>query len=198
MTSLAGYFSTQTISWLKKKRPDIPETKWRELAKDYAGWMGNEDYNSLKWDNSSALDPTEGGYPWDNFKVSVFETEWMDTDTKRNLKIKSVYGRETVRELDFDEEVKPLSKKQKERGADQKEEKIFIRRYYQCSWIVGTDIAFDCGPVNMLPRPNLTRPVGTFHVERMPQGGIIERLVPFLDQLMITWPLLPLAIGDIH
>lgn len=183
----AGYFSAQTISWLKKKRPDIPENKWRELARDYAGWWGNGDYDSQKWDSASALDASIGGFPWDNFKVCVFEAEWMDTDTKRNLKIKSVYGRETVRELDFDEEVKPLSKKQKERGADQNEEKIYIRRYYQCSWIVGSEIAFDYGPVNMLPRPNLTRPIGTFHVERMPQGGIIERLVPFLDQLMITW-----------
>lgn len=183
----AGYFSTQTISWLKKKRPDIPELKWREMAKDYAGWMGNDDINVLKWDMGSMIDPGQESYPWDNFKVCVFEAEWMDTDTKKNLRIKSVYGRETIRELDFDEEVKPLSKKQIERGADQKEERIYIRRYRQCSWVVGTDIAFDFGPVNMSPRPNLTRPVGTFHVEQMPQGGIIERLIPFLDQLMITW-----------
>jgi hypothetical protein len=147
--------------------------------------MGNAD--DVKWDMTSMIDPSAQGYPWDNFKVCVFDAEWMDTDTKRNLKIKSVYGRDTVRELDFDEEVKPLSKKQKERGADQKEERIFIRRYYQCSWIVGSEVAFDFGPINMLPRPNMTRPVGTFHVEQMPQGGIIERLIPFLDHLMITW-----------
>jgi hypothetical protein len=183
----AGYFSAQPISWLKKKRPDIPETKWREMAASYAGWYGNGAEVTLNWDMTSRIDPAGDGYPWDNFKVCVFEAEWMDTDIKKNLRYKSVYGRETIRELDFAEEVKPLSKKQIDKGADQKEEKIFIRRYYQCSWIVGTEVAFDCGPINMLPRPNLTRPVGTFHVEQMPQGGIIERLVPFLDQLMITW-----------
>jgi hypothetical protein len=183
----AGYFSAQTISWLKKKRPDIPEEQWMALALDYSGWYGNDGVNKADWERPSMLDPSDSGFPWDNFKVSVFEAEWMDTDTKRNLKIKSVYGRDTVKELDFEEEVKPLSKKQVDRGADQKEEKIYIRRYYQCSWIVGSEIAFDFGPINMLPRPNMTRPIGTFHVEQMPQGGIIERLIPFLDHLMITW-----------
>jgi hypothetical protein len=183
----AGYYSAQTISWLKKKRPDITEIQWRDLARDYAGYEGNEQVSATEWDVASMLDPSEAGYPWDNFKVLVFEAEWMDTDTKRNLKIKSVYGRDTVRELDFDETVKPLSKKQIEKGAEQKEEKIFIRRYRQCSWVVGSEIIFDDGPINMLPRPNMTRPVGTYHVEQMPQGGIIERLIPFLDQLMITW-----------
>jgi hypothetical protein len=184
----AGYFSAQTISWLKKKRPDITEQRWRELALNYAGWFGNEKSDQLSWSRDSMLDASETGYPWDEFKVCIFECEWMDTDLKRNLKIKSVYGRDTVRELDFDEVVKPLSKKQIERGAEQNEEKVYIRRYRQCSWVVGADdIAFDFGPVNMLPRPNMTKPKGTFHVEQMPQGGIIERLVPFLDNLQITW-----------
>ena len=52
---------------------------------------------------------------------------------------------------------------------------------------MGTEICFDYGPVNMVPRPNMSKPKGTFHVEQLPQGGIIERLVPFLDQLQITW-----------
>ena len=182
----AGYFSAMTISQLKKKCPNIPEQKWRDLASQYTGYMNN---GSTQWNDpiDNYYNKIDDRWPWDSFKVCVFEAEWMDSDIKRNLKIKSVYNRETIRELDFDEEVRPLSKKQIERGAAQTEEKIIIRRYYQCSWVVDSDIVFDNGPINMAPRPTLSKPIGTYHVEQLPQMGIIRQLRPFLDQLQITW-----------
>lgn len=180
-----GYFSEWTISNLRHKLPEIEEEKWKELAHDNLGRYGNP---SSDWGSFySDLDPASGTYGYDNFKIPVFEAEWIDTDTHKRLHYKSKYGRKSIIPLDYDSEVKPLTESQKKAGASQEVKSVCKRQPYQCSWVVGTEYVFDYGPIKMAAREGYSKPQLTFHVEQLLQPSIIRRLRPILDQIVLIW-----------
>ncbi len=181
----AGYYSYWTISNLKKKLPRVPEDKWKELAKASIGVYGNPtgDFES----RYSKLDPSTWVYGYDGFKVPVLETEWIDVDYKRSIWYKSKYGRKSIIDIEYDTEVKDLSEGLKKAGATQEVKNLAVRQVRQCSWVIGTDYCFDWGVVKMASRENYSKPQLTFHVEQLLQPSIIERLIPILDQIEITF-----------
>lgn len=176
----AGYFRVKPISELKLKRSDIPEEKWRELAKKNMGLYGNPSDVS-RFDNYYSV-YAESSYPYDDFKVSVFECEWIDTDYYKSLEYTSVYGRTTYHRLDYDSEVKELSEKQKKKGAKQKVIKVPKRVVRECKWVVGSDITYDWGLVHMPGKPSLR-----IKVEVIPGKSIIEQLIFIADEFMKGW-----------
>lgn len=184
----AGYFSYWTISNLRNKRPDVPEVQWQNLAKAVYTLYGNP---RDRWQNYySELDPTTGTYRYDGFKVPIFEVEWMDTDTQKRLYYKSVRGRESIIDLDYDSQVKPLSKDKVDAGASQEIKPIFKRVLRQCFWVINTDYVFDYGIVNMASREGMSKAQLTFHVEQLLQPSLIKRMIPILDQisqLFLRW-----------
>jgi hypothetical protein len=181
----AGYFTFWTISNLRNKLPDVTETQWKKLGHDCYGSYGNPGDH---WDaRYSELDPDTGVYGYDGFKVPVFESEWIDTDTDKKLYYTSFRGRKSIIDLGYDTEVKPISEEQTKAGATQVVKNIFIRQPYQCSWVIGTDYCFDWGPVDMASRKGYSKPQLTFHVEQLLQPSIIKRLKPILDQIVLTW-----------
>ena len=181
----AGYFSYWTISNLRNKLPDVKEEEWKKLASGAVGVYGNpgSDWSSYY----SELDPTSNSYRYDGFKVPIFDAEWMDTDTSKRLYYKSFRGRESVIELGFDTEVKPLTEKNIKAGAVQEVKNIFKRQPYSCKWVVGTDHVFDWGPVKMASRDGYSKPQLSFHVEQLLQPAIMKRLKPIIDQIVLTW-----------
>jgi hypothetical protein len=181
----AGYFTNWTISNLKHKLPEVPEDEWKSLAHGSRGSYGNP---SSDWDTKySLLDPATQIYGYDGFKVPVFEAEWMDTDVSKRLYYKSKYGRKSIINLGYDSQVRELTEAQKKAGATQEKKNLSVRLVRQCSWVVGKDYCFDWGVVKMASRANYSKPQLTFHVEQLLQPSIIERLVPILDQIMITF-----------
>ena len=184
----AGYFCYWTISNLRDKLPEVAEVQWQNLAKACYTLYGNP---RDRWQNFySELDPTTGTYRYDGFKVPVFETEWMDTDTEKKLYYKSVRGRESIIPLSWDSEIKPLDKDKIKAGADQQVKHIFKRVVRQTFWVLNTDYVFDYGIVNMAAREQLSKPQMTFHVEQLLQPSLIKRMIPILDQisqLFLRW-----------
>ena len=170
-----GYFEFWTVSNLKQKLPDVAESKWLGLAKANAGQYGN-----FNWDSKySKLDPSTYMYGYDGFKVPVFETEWIDCDSKKRKYYKDRYGRDQVKDVDYNT---------KEKTTAQSEIKsLSVRLVRECKWVVGTDYTFDTGVVKMASRRNYSKPQSTFHVEQLLQTSIMERLIPILDQIEITF-----------
>jgi len=181
----AGYFTFWTISNLKHKLPEVDETEWKNLAYGSRGSYGNP---SGDWDTKYCLlDPSTYIYGYDGFKVPVFEAEWIDTDVSKRLYYKSKYGRKSIINLGYDSTVRELTESQKKAGATQEKKNLSVRLVRQCSWVVGKDYCFDWGVVKMASRENYSKPQLTFHVEQLLQPSIMERLVPILDQIMITF-----------
>ncbi len=173
----AGYFSEWTISNLKHKLPDVDESVWLDLAKSNCTFLGN---TLNGWETKySELDPSKTFYGYDGFKVPVFETEWIDTDIQKRQYYTDRYGHRLVRDLDYNEEGKNTEKKTAK--------SVSVRLTRGCNWVVGTDLCFDWGVVKMASRKGYSKPQLTFHVEQLLQPSIMERLVPILDQIEITF-----------
>ena len=173
----AGYYSLWTISNLKTKLPDIDEEEWFKLGKASIGTYGNP---SGDWETQySKLDPSTLVYGYDGFKVPVFEAEWIDTNIKKRKYYKDRYGRQQVKDLSFDTTATD--------GTNKEIKNTAIRLVRQCSWVIGTDYCFDWGVVKMASRERYSKPQLTFHVEQLLQPAIMERLVPILDQIEITF-----------
>ncbi len=179
----AGYYSTETISNLRNKLPDVSEDELKKLAFNNFGKYGNP-VSGDNNDRYSKLDPATQTYTGINgFKVPIFEAEWMDFDSERRLYKKNAYGRNLIVDLDWDEEVRPLSDWHIARGAEQEVKKKGHRQPYQCTWVVGSDYVFDYGKVRMAARATLNEPVLSFHVEQLLQPPIIENLIPIFDEI---------------
>jgi len=172
-----GYFEFWTISNLKRKRPDVDESKWKALARS-SNAMGFLD-NPRTWnDKYSALDPSTHLYGYDSFKVPVFWGVWIDMDAQKRQYYTS-YGRRLVRDLEYDEEGK---------NTENKEVKtVHIRKVRECYWVIGTEITFDSGVVKMASRKGYSKPQLPIHVEQLLQPSIVERLIPILDQIELTF-----------
>ncbi len=173
-----GYYETSwTVSNLKQKLPDVPEEEWANLAKGRMGAYGNPDG---EWESRySKLDPSTYAYGYDGFKVPVFEAEWIDGDIKKRQYYIDSYGHKLVRDIDYEEQGKNTEKKQAK--------SINIRLTRQCNWVIGTDYCFDWGVLKMASRRGYSKPQLTFHVEQLLQTSIMERLIPILDQIEITF-----------
>jgi hypothetical protein len=180
-----GYFHYWTISNLRNKLPDVPENDWYALAHAAYTLYGNP---RDRWESFySQLDPTTATYRYDGFKVPIFECQWMDTDIEKKLYYKSVRGRNSIINLDYDSEVKPLDQEKINAGANQEIKRIYKRHVRQCFWVLNTDYVFDWGPVQMASREGLSKPHLTFHVEQLLQPSLIKRMIPILDQISMLF-----------
>lgn len=181
----AGYFHYWTISNLRNKLPDVKESEWYALAHGAYTLYGNP---SDRWGTFySLLDPTTSTYRYDGFKVPVFEAQWMDTDIQKKLYYKSVRGRNSIIDLDYDSVIKPLDPDKINAGANQKVKRIYKRHVRQVFWVLNTDYVFDYGPVQMAAREGLSKPHLTFHVEQLLQPSLIKRMIPILDQISMLF-----------
>jgi hypothetical protein len=153
--------------------PDVDETEWLALAKSCQGNYGNP---SSGWESRySQLDPSTQVYGYDGFKVPIFEAEWIDIDGKKRKYFNDRYGRPQVKDLEYTDKEKSGVKK------------LSIRLVRHCTWVIGTDYSYEWGVVKMASRKNYSKPQLTFHVEQLLQPSIMERLVPILDQIEITF-----------
>lgn len=177
----AGYFSFETISNLRDKLPELTEDKFKQLAQSSLAVNG---YSAVDWQNRySKLDPNTNTWQYDGFKILIFHSWWIDTDYQRRIYYKSFRGRESVIDIDWDSEVKPLTEKNIKAGATQDVRKIAKRQPYECYWIVGTDYVYDFGPIKMASRDGLSRPQLPIHVEQLLQPSLMSRMKPIVDQM---------------
>lgn len=183
-----GYFTLERFSKLSEK--GFPRDKLISAARRYEYFFGN--LRGLNWN-----DITAGNFYDDRlsrYQIPVFHYYWKDVDVKRTLKVKNEYGRETNYDIEFEKEVKPLSDYRKKKGIKQNERKTRIRRTYQCSWVVDTDMAYDYGISPCQGRKSKKEPIipvfmwrGVTTNENTLFGSLVESIVPFLDNLQLAW-----------
>jgi hypothetical protein len=180
-----GQFKYVTISNLRNRLPDCPEDELKAMAGRQVGLCGNpaQDWGSYY----SRLDPSTQTYNYDGFKVPVFRACWIDTNTQKKIYYNSKYGRKSIIPIGYDTEVKSLSADLESKGASQEVKSIFIRQPYECYWVIGTDYTYDHGPIKMSGRKTMSKPCLPYHVEQLLQPSIIDRLIPILDQIELTF-----------
>lgn len=181
-----GYFMLEKVSTLIAKGFDSAELK--PIAKRYVDVFGNPD-GSL-WDTCEKNPPNDNWYY--GYKIPVFVCAWIDTDIKKELDYTNVYGKRSVIDLAFDEKVKPLTAKQKAKGASQEKRETRALRVYQCNWVVGTNMAYEYGLAPCQIRKGKKGVKIPFFAEKGMTstgifGSIMESITPFLDQIQITW-----------
>lgn len=185
----AGYFTLEKISVLVKKGFD--SDKLRMYSKQYMGLFDNPTFKSstawsnypTKMDNDRIMD----------FRIPVYHYYWIETDVKRRIKIKHSYGEKNIN-VGLDDEVKPLSKNQLDKGVSQEEMRTNIRRTYKCSWVVDSDMVYDFGICENQARKSKKSPQlpikaykGVMTSKNVMFGSIVEDVIPFLDRQQIIW-----------
>jgi hypothetical protein len=185
----AGYVERYTVSELKQIMPDKPEDFFKNIAYRYRGKFGNrgKTYNWNEFDNFSKHSNKDGAYNYDDFVVEVLESEWIDYKAERHLVYTNVRGRKSIHKLSKMSEINELSKSQKRRGASQKDLKTKMRKLRGAKWIIGTDVVFDYGLVNMVDRPKMTEVMHSFKLFTLRDLPLTEQLIPIADDMAIAW-----------
>ena len=181
----AGYVEPYTISELKQVLPDKSEDFFKEIAAQYRGRLGNRgtaDMSESDWDNFSKH--KNGVCPYDDFLVDVLEVEWIDYEAERTLIYANKHGRKVAKPLSKDSEVN-LTANQKKRGS--RDMKTKIRKLRGAKYIIGTDVVFDHGRVNMADRPKQTDVMHSFRVYTLRDHPITEQLIPIADDMAMAW-----------
>lgn len=184
----AGYFTLEKIGKLVEK--GFSSDDLVEAARNY----------EYLWDNPTDVD--WGAYNRTrllssklyDFKVPVFHFQWIDVNTKRQLAVTNKYDKTYMYDLEFDKKLKPLSDYKKRNGTSQEEMKTRVRKTYQVSWVVHTDMAYDYGPVPNQSRKSTKEPKLSFEAWRgittnrkMIFGSITESIIPLYDHLQLSW-----------
>ena len=183
----AGYVEPYTISELKQVLSDKPEEFFRELAYIHRDKHGNKSgvfSDDEDWDNFSKHSNKGGSFDYDNFIVEVLETEWIDYEAKRNLIYTNKFGHKTAKALSKTSEVK-LTENQKKRGS--KDLNTKMRKLRGSKWVIGTEIVFDHGPVNMADRPKKSEVMHSFRLYVLSDLPLTEQLIPIADDMAIAW-----------
>ena len=172
----AGEFKEMKLSALKQKmlQAEYSEEDIKTIAQDYMGLLGNP--SQSKWDDYNT-ESASGIWRYDNFNVVVFNTEWIDSDKTKKIKYVNKYGK--TRFLDYEEGKKPTKK----------EELVASSKgtLYGCTWIVGTKVAFDHGPVYWQPKPSLKTVELTYRGVKIPGKSLTQTLTPIYDDIQKGW-----------
>lgn len=151
-----------------------------EQLEEFAGTLAG------RWGNPAMIGRATGWFkPYDKFKCKVFDIEFysyddynykMSVDEKGNLNFrKADYGRGKI--------------------ATDKYTRKRIQSVYKCKWIVGTDYCYDWGLAYDQKRsPNAKKKAQTslsfkfyaFNFYEMKAQGMMERLIPYLDDYQLT------------
>ena len=179
----AGHYEWMTIADLRQ-HVDMDEEKIANLAKRFAGKYNNP--GATQWEELSRAQD-DGSFGYESFRIKVMHLEWIDESQKKTMYYKNRYGKKSAFKLKDDEEPKPLSDKQKERGVEQRVETTNYRVLRQCSWVVDSDVVFDWGRVNFMDRPAKNKVIPSYIQVKLNNKPITERLRPVMDDIMIAW-----------
>lgn len=140
-----------------------------------------------RWGNPAMIGRATGWFkPYDKFKCKVFDLEFYSYDDY-NYKM-------TVNEKG---ELQGYMRADYNRGknAPEKYERRRIQNVYKVKWIVGTDYAYDWGLAYDQKRVNDSKKKATtslsykffaYNFYEMKAQGIMERLIPYLDDYQLT------------
>ena len=180
----AGHVKQYSVSQARVMFPQLTEADFEGMAFMYSNRNGNP--ASSDWDKYNILNE-DGAMGYDSFLLDIFHAEWVDTKMRRKLAYTGRHGHKSMVPLKDDQEVKPLSERDKKRGINQKEIKSNLRKLRICSWIIGTEFIGEWGDANMQDRPKKNKVLHNYHVRCLPDASLIAQLKPVFDNLQIGW-----------
>lgn len=138
--SKCAEFRTLSIGELREEYPNVPEWKWKKLARDYA-FMNPETETELSKVGvfSNATTNQYGQNLIDSCNILVLDGQWLSTDTEKRLTNEKKEDK-FYKEVDYGYEASEARKKK----GDKVITKNFVRKYY-ATWVVGTDVLLDHG-----------------------------------------------------
>lgn len=173
-----GVFTLEKISTLIELGFD--SDKLIAAAKHYGGLFDNPNVTWKKHDLNNEVF---------SFKIPVFHFSWIDVDVKNEFKLTNEFKKTFIHELKFGESLRPLSDYKKKKGIEQEPMITRVKKCYQCSWVVDTDMIYEYGA-----KPNQAKAELPFFAwkgittnKNMMFGSITESIIPFLDQLHMGW-----------
>jgi hypothetical protein len=152
-----------------------------EQLTEFAGTLAG------RWGNPAMIGKASGWYkPYDKFKCKVFDLEFYSYDE---------YNYKMV--VDENGQLKDYLRADYNRGrvATDKYDRKRIKSVYKIKWIVGTDYGYDWGLVEDQKRSadtkkkaetSLSYKFFAYNFYEMKAQGIMERLVPYLDDYQLT------------
>lgn len=182
-SSFWGHFETRNIMDLEAL--GFSRAELIKIAHNYDNIHGNESYSSGRWNNLIKGNSDE--VFWMDFKVSVFNAEWIDTESKKLSTYIDGRGVSTTMNVDINYEARPIPKRKQRKGVINEIETYKKQRLYKATWIVGTEHVYDKGLVNFTDRPNNTTVRSSYSPIQTEGVSLTSQLKPIYDMFMISW-----------
>lgn len=139
-----------------------------------------------RWGNPAMIGRATGWFkPYDKFKCKVLDIEFFSYDDLNFKMSVNQEGNLEFRKADFNRGKVATDKYSRKR----------IQSVYKCKWIVGTDYCYDWGLAYDQKRSNnpkkkaatsLSYKFYAYNFYEMKAQGMMERLVPYLDEYQLT------------
>mgnify|MGYP003133899472 CR=1 FL=1 len=181
----AGEVYTMTIGELKRIAGDqLSEVDYEKIASEYAGKNQN---NDISPNQESYLNQFDYEFEYDKYRVTVLDAEFFSTNELKYEKKKNAYGGYSLNKKPHDYKKPKTSKFERELIATS------VKVVYSGKWIVGTDYIINYGLAKNMMRnkSNLTETKLSYvvyapGVHRMINKSLVERMIPFADQIQLA------------
>lgn len=175
-SNYAAHYEDYTVAQLRQLT-DIPEEQLEKMAYNWCGYNGNPLAN--QWYRYRNYNTLSGTYGYDNFRITVLESEWYSVDESYKTTRTTSVGTQ----LTFQSEYGKVHNSEKKKTNVTK-----VKMVYQCKWIVGTEYCFDYGHMTDIPRPEKGDCRYSYHVYKLPgEKSFTERVIPNYDEIQIAW-----------
>lgn len=153
------------------------EEELRGYAIQFAGMYGNNSSSYIDQFRMWEYKNKDGVYVYNRFKIPVLCCEWTSLDkkykTKRKIELGEVYNKNEYGKI-YDTE-------------NRKTEVTESQNVYTCNWIIGSKMVFNDGPLDVVPREQISKAAKmSAHVYALPGQSIIESITHNLDQLQLA------------
>ena len=181
----AGEVYTMTIGELKRIAGDqLSEADYESIANEYAGKNQN---NDISPNQESYMNQFDYEFEYDKYRVTVLDAEFFSINDLKYEKKKNAYGGYTVNKKPHNYKTPKKSKFERELIATS------VKVVYSGKWIVGTDFLINYGLAKNMMRnkSNLTETKLSYVIyapgtHRMINKAMVERMVPFADQIQLA------------
>lgn len=181
----AGEVYTMTIGELKRIAGDaLSESDYESIAQEYAGKNQN---NDISPNQESYMNEFDYEFEYDKFRVTILDAEFFSVNELKYEKKKNAYGGYSVNKKAYN------YKKPKKSKFERELIQTSVKVVYSGKWIVGTDYCINYGLAKNMMRnkSNLTETKLSYVIHapgthRMINKSLVERMVPFADQIQLA------------
>ena len=182
----AGEVRTITISELKKMASDqLTEEEYETIANLYRGKNGNPNSYSNAYTYDSSTESYS--FEYDDFSVDILEGEFLSINKYNFEKKENNFGTFSINKKDYDYEPSKKTKTKREKISKD------IKVVYKGKYFIGTDYIFDYALAENMTRKDsdlsetsLSYIVYAPNLFRMVNKSLVERMIPFADQIQIA------------